>query len=84
MLPFSILAQKQNWSSGGWQIQGQLWLSDLARVTESHGAQCVEGMFLTPTLTLYCMVFLRNKNNNSSKSAMNIVQAWQKMDSIFM
>ena len=35
------------------------------------------------TLPLYCMVSLKNKNNND-KSAMTIVWAWQKTDSVFM
>lgn len=51
---------------------------------KSHRAQCVEGMFLTPALPLNCMIFLRNKNNNSNKSPMGVVQAWQKMGSSIM
>lgn len=53
----------------------------LAQVIKS---QCVKGMFLTPALPLNYMVFLRNKNNNSNDSSMGVVQAWQKMGSIFM
>lgn len=72
MLPSSMLAQEQNWSSGGWWIQGQFWVSDHALATASHGAQQTEGICLTPTLLLCCMVSLKNKNN-TNKSAMNIV-----------
>lgn len=36
-------------------------LSDLAQVTKSHRAQCPEGTCLTPALRLYCIIFLRNK-----------------------
>lgn len=72
MLPSSMLAQEQNWSSGGWWIQGQFWVSDHALAAASHGAQQTEGTCLTPTLLLYCMVSLKNKNN-TNKSAMNIV-----------
>lgn len=75
MLPSSMLAREQNWSSGGWWIQGQFWVSDHALAPASRGAQWTEGTCLTSTLVtllLYCMVSLKNKNNNN-KSAINTV-----------
>lgn len=62
MLPFSIMAQAQNRSSGGQQIQDQLWLSDSARIAQYPVCR---GTFLTPALPLFCMIFLSSKNNSS-------------------